>query len=131
MNEINIDEFLRNNKPVVKDNPAFMLEVRQRLDAVEGIKDEVDRQRRLRQITLSVTLLIGIVAGCLITAFILLAPLDSIRAFIGEWKLYIAVAVSIVFTLICISTGDNLLLKINKLQLLLPLKNAEANSPTN
>jgi hypothetical protein len=116
---------------VAKDNPAFMLEVRQRLDAVEGIKDEVDRQRRLRQITLSVTLLIGIVAGCLITAFILLAPLDSIRAFIGEWKLYIAVAVSIVFTLICISTGDNLLLKINKLQLLLPLKNAEANSPTN
>ena len=131
MNEINIDEFLRNNKPVVKDDPAFLLKVRQRLDAVEGIKDEVDRQRRLRHIALRVTLLIGIVAGCLISAFILLVPLDSIRDFIGEWKLYIAVAVSIVFTLICISTGDNLLLKINKLRPLLPLKNAEANRSTN
>ncbi len=131
MNDIELEKLLRKNRPAVKDDPAFLLKVRQRLDAVEGIKDEVDRQRRLRHIALRVTLLIGIVIGCLITAFIILAPLDSIRAFIGEWKLYIAVAVSIVFTLICISTGDNLLLKINKLRLLLPLKNAETDSPTN
>jgi hypothetical protein len=125
MNEINIDEFLRNNKPVVKDDPAFLLKVRQRLDAVEGIKDEVDRQRRLRHIALRVTLLIGIVIGCLITAFILLAPLDSIRSFVGEWNLYIAIAASVSITLISVFLGGNSLLSINKLRLLLPLKKAE------
>lgn len=124
MNEINIDEFLRNNKPVVKDDPAFLLEVRQRLDAVEGIKDEVDRQRRLRHIALRVTLLIGIVIGCLITAFIILAPLDSIRSFVGEWNLYIAIAASVSITLISVFLGGNSLLSINKLRLLLPLKKA-------
>lgn len=131
MNDIELEKLLRKSRPAVKDDPAFLLKVRQRMDAVEGIKNEVDRQRRLRLISLRVTLLSGIVAGCLISAFILLAPLDSIRSFVGEWKQYIAVAVSIVFTLICISAGDNLLLKINKLRLLLPLKNAEANSSTN
>ncbi|MBR4167050.1 MAG: hypothetical protein IKR44_04405 [Bacteroidales bacterium] len=124
MNEINIDEFLRNNKPVVKDDPAFLLKVRQRLDAVEGIKDEVDRQRRLRHIALRVTLLIGIVIGCLITAFIILAPLDSIRSFVGEWNLYIAIAASVSITLISVFLGGNSLLSINKLRLLLPLKKA-------
>ena len=125
MNEINIDEFLRNNKPVVKDDPAFLLKVRQRLDAVEGIKDEVDRQSRLRHIALRVTLLIGIVIGSLITAFILLAPLDSIRSFVGEWNLYIAIAASVSITLISVFLGGNSLLSINKLRLLLPLKKAE------
>jgi hypothetical protein len=43
MNEI--DEFLRANKPAVKDDPTFLLETRRRLEAVEGIKAEVDRQR--------------------------------------------------------------------------------------
>ena len=43
MNEI--DEFLRANKPAVHDDPTFLLETRRRLEAVEGIKAEVDRQR--------------------------------------------------------------------------------------
>ena len=33
-----IDEFLRENKPAVKDDPTFLLETRRRLDAVEGIE---------------------------------------------------------------------------------------------
>ena len=131
MNEMELELFLRNNKPVVKDDPTFMLEVRQRLNAVEGIKNEVDRQRRLRHIALTVTLLLGMVAGCLISAFILLAPMDSIRSFIGEWNLYIAIAASVSITLISVFLGGNSLLSINKLRLLLPLKKAEDFPSTN
>ena len=117
MNEMELELFLRGNKPVVKDNPTFMLVVRQRLNAVEGIKNEVDRQRRLRHIALTVTLLLGMVAGCLISAFILLAPMDSIRSFIGEWNLYIAIAASISITLISVFLGGISLLNIKKLRL--------------
>lgn len=130
MNDIELEKLLRENRPVVKDDPAFLLEVRQRLNAVEGIKYEVDRQRRLGHITMSVTLLIGMVTGCLITAFILLAPMDSIRTFVGEWKLYIAIFASISVTLISIFLGCDSLLNINKLRLLPPSKNAGDNQST-
>ena len=108
MNENDLNILLRTNKPVGKDDPAFMLKARQRMNAVEGIKNEVDRQRKHALIALSVTLLIGLAAGILITVFILLAPIDSIRALIGEWKLYIEVGVSIVFTLIAIYLGNGI-----------------------
>ena len=108
MNENDLNILLRTNKPVVKDDPAFMLKARQRMNAVEGIKNEVDRQRKHALIALSVTLLIGLAAGILITVSILLAPIDSIRALIGEWKLYIEVGVSIVFTLIAIYLGNGI-----------------------
>ncbi len=108
MNDNDLNILLKTNKPVVKDDPAFMLKARQRVNAVEGIKNEVDRQRRHGLIALSVTLLIGLAAGILITVFILLAPIDSIRALIGEWKLYIEVGVSIVFTLIAIYLGNGI-----------------------
>lgn len=42
-----IESFLRNNKPQVKDNPTFLLEVQQKMREVDGIKKEVDKQRRL------------------------------------------------------------------------------------
>jgi hypothetical protein len=116
MNDNDLNILLKTNKPVVKDDPAFMLKARQRVNAVEGIKNEVDRQRRHGLIVLSVTLLIGLAAGILIAVFLLLAPIDSIRALIGEWKLYIAMAASIVATIIAIYLSDSLLLRINKLR---------------
>lgn len=116
MNENDLNILLRTNKPVVKDDPAFMLKARQRMSAVEGIKNEVDRQRKHGLIALSVTLLIGLAAGILIAVFLLLAPIDSIRALIGEWKLYLAMAASIVATIIAIYLADELLLRINKLR---------------
>ena len=108
MNDNDLNILLKTNKPVVKDDPAFMLKARQRVNAVEGIKNEVDRQRRHGLIALSVTLLIGLATGILITVFFLLTPIDSIRALIGEWKLYIEVGVSIVFTLIAIYLGNGI-----------------------
>ena len=43
MNEI--DEFLRANKPAVKDDPTFLLETCRRLEAVEGIKAEARQDK--------------------------------------------------------------------------------------
>ena len=131
MNENDLNILLRANKPVVKDDPAFMLKARQRMSAVEGIKNEVDRQRKHGLITLSVTLLIGVAAGIIITVCLLLAPIDSILAFVEKWKLYLGIAASIAFALISIIFGDNSLLKINKLRLLPPLKNDRLNHSTN
>ena len=131
MNENDLNILLRTNKPIVKDDPAFILKARQRMSAVEGIKNEVDRQRKHGLIALSVTLLIGLAAGILIAVFLLLAPIDSILAFVEKWKLCLGIAASIAFALISIIFGDNSLLKINKLRLLPPLKNAEGNSSTN
>ena len=131
MNENDLNILLRTNKPVVKDDPAFMLKARQRMSAVEGIKNEVDRQRKHGLITLSVTLLIGVAAGIIITVCLLLAPIDSILAFVEKWKLCLGIAASIAFALISIIFGDNSLLKINKLRLLPPLKNDRLNHSTN
>ena len=131
MNENDLNKLLRTNKPVVKDDPAFMLKARQRVNAVEGIKNEVDSQRKHGLITLSVTLLIGVAAGIIITVCLLLAPIDRILAFVEKWKLFLGIAVSVAFALISIILGDNSLLKINKLRLLPPLKNAEGNHSTN
>ena len=44
MTEQNLEDFLRENRPAVKDDPTFLMETRRRMDAVEGIKQEVDRQ---------------------------------------------------------------------------------------
>ena len=131
MNENDLNILLRTNNPVVKDDPAFMLKARQRVNAVEGIKNEVDSQRKHGLITLSVTLLIGVAAGIIITVCLLLAPIDRILAFVEKWKLFLGIAVSVAFALISIILGDNSLLKINKLRLLPPLKNAEGNHSTN
>ena len=54
----NIDSFLRENKPQVKDNPTFLLEVQHKMRAVEGIKTEVYRQRRFGRTGLIATAVI-------------------------------------------------------------------------
>ena len=63
-----IEDFLRENKPVVKDNPTFILEARRRMEAVEGIKAEVDRQRCYGRLALIITLMAGLLLGVVATA---------------------------------------------------------------
>ena len=58
-----IESYLRENKPQVKDNPTFILEVKQKMRSVDGIKAEVDRQRRYGRTTILITLAIGLVLG--------------------------------------------------------------------
>ncbi len=103
MNEI--DEFLRANKPAVKDGPTFLLETRRRLEAVEGIKAEVDRQRSRGRLALVFALAIGLAVGVLATAIAFLYPVDaasagqglwdSIRLFLTTWKQYLLLPVAI------------------------------------
>jgi hypothetical protein len=129
MNEINIEEFLRNNKPVVKDNPTFMLEVQGRMKTVEGIKKEVDRQRRHGRFVILITLFIGVAVGIIATVFVMLFPMVKIKgqladilASLAPWKPYLAIAAAIAVSLISIYLGDESSLIINKLRLLPPSK---------
>lgn len=111
-----IDDFLRENKPVVKDDPAFLMETRRRMKDVDGIKEEVDRQRSRGRVTLIATLVTGLVLGVLVTALAFLYPVDTqsvgdglwqaLRTFLDTWKQYlvypvaaIAVTLSLVLTL--------------------------------
>ena len=94
----NIEEFLRDNKPVVKDDPTFLLETQRRMKQVEGIKAEVDRQRVHGSMVFIVTLVIGIVIGAMATFIGYICPFNpenigesafaGIILFITTWKQY-------------------------------------------
>lgn len=100
-----IEDFLRENKPVVKDNPTFILKARRRMEAVEGIKAEVDRQRCYGRLALIITLMAGLLLGVVATAIAFLYPidaesvgkgvLDSIRLFLTTWKQYLLLPVAL------------------------------------
>ncbi len=115
-----LEDFLRNNKPVVKDDPTFLLKTRQRMEAVEGIKAEVDRQRSHGCKALIVALIVGLVVGAAATAIAYLYPvdansvreglLDSIRAFLTTWKqylIYIVAALAIALGLVLTRNSKN------------------------
>ena len=99
-----IDVFLRENKPEVKDDPTFLLETRRRMEAVEGIKAEVDRQRSHGRVALVVALAVGLALGILVTALAFLYPVDvtsvedslwqNARVFIDSWKQYLIIVVA-------------------------------------
>lgn len=94
----NIEEFLREHKPQVKDDPTFLLETQRRMKQVEGIKAEVDRQRVHGSMALIVTLVIGIVIGAMATFIGYICPFNpenigdsafaGIILFITTWKQY-------------------------------------------
>lgn len=94
----NIEEFLRSNKPQLKDDPTFLLETNRRLKQVEGIKAEVDRQRTHGRMALIVTLVIGIVIGATAVIIGYICPVDldklnqgalaGIIVFLTTWKEY-------------------------------------------
>ena len=99
-----IEDFLRENKPQVKDDPTFLLETRRRLDQVEGIKAEVDRQRGHGRRALILTLVAGLVIGVLATAVSFLYPIDvqsvgdgplqSVRLFLQSYRQYLMLPVA-------------------------------------
>lgn len=101
----NIEEFLRDNKPVVKDDPTFLLETQRRMKQVEGIKAEVDRQRVQGRMTLIVTLVIGIMIGALAVFIGYMHPFDldqmktgflyNALVFIEAWKQYLIIPVAL------------------------------------
>lgn len=94
----NIEEFLRSNKPQLKDDPTFLLETNRRLKQVEGIKAEVDRQCTHGRMALIVTLILGIVIGAAAVTIGYICPVDlnnlnqgalaGIIVFLTTWKEY-------------------------------------------
>ena len=73
-----IESFLRENRPQVKDNPTFLLEVQRKMREVEGIKAEVDRQQKYGKIALVITLVFGLLLGALTMLLVYLVPLDEL-----------------------------------------------------
>lgn len=73
-----IESFLRENRPQVKDNPTFLLEVQRKMREVEGIKAEVDRQQKYGKIALVITLVFGLLLGALTMLLVYLVPVDEL-----------------------------------------------------
>lgn len=76
MKENDIDSYLRANRPQIKDNPTFLLEVEQKMRAVDGIKKEVDRQRKRGRLTMTVVFVAGIILGAIALALALAFPTE-------------------------------------------------------
>lgn len=100
-----IDDFLRENKPQVKDNPTFILEAQQRMEEVEGIRAEVERQHRHGRLALIIALAAGLSLGVLATAVAFLYPVDastlsqgvgqSVLLFLETWRQYLLLPVAL------------------------------------
>ncbi|MBR5724608.1 MAG: hypothetical protein IKX62_04460 [Bacteroidales bacterium] len=71
-----IEQFLRENAPDTPAEGQFMIETNARLNAVEGIKREVDGERRRGRIALIIALAAGLVLGCLVTLLVLFCPVQ-------------------------------------------------------
>ena len=99
-----IEEFLRETKPQVKDDPTFILEAQRRMEQVEGIEAEVDRQRRHGRVALIVALAAGLAIGVVATALAFLYPVDpetvgegllrSVRLFLQDYRQYLLPSVA-------------------------------------
>ena len=103
-NNLDIESFLRESRPQVKENPTFLLEVQHKMRAVYGIKAEVDRQRRYGRMAIVAALFIGLVAGAALMAFAYLYPIDprsmadglfsTIMNAIEPWKQYLMIPIA-------------------------------------
>lgn len=108
MKNNDIESILRESKPQIMDNPAFLLEVQQKMRAVEGIKKEVDRQRRYGRSAIIIALVLGLIAGALAMSLAYLYPIDpsainnsiiaAIRIFMDSYKQYLLLPIAICAT---------------------------------
>ena len=104
MKNKDIESILRDSRPQVQDNPAFLLEVQQKMRAVEGIKNEVDMQRRYGRTALILALVSGLIVGALAMSLAYLYPIDTtaisdgvlsdIRVFLESYKWYLLLPIA-------------------------------------
>ena len=105
MKNTDIESLLRENKPHVKDNPTFLLEVQQKIRAVDGIKSEVDRQRRYGHQAFVIALVAGLVLGSIVAMLAYLYPINpemfgesliaDIKMALDPWKHYVLIFIAI------------------------------------
>ena len=94
-----IEQFLKENKPLEPAEGNFMIEVNSRLEAVEAIKRAVAAERRRSRSLLLAALASGLLLGCIITIIILLHPvapgslgtqfIARLSMFLQGWARYI------------------------------------------
>lgn len=72
-----IEQILRDNKPELPDEGAFLIETNARLSKVEGIKQEVDGERHRSRRALVIALAAGLCAGILLTLLVMFYPVPS------------------------------------------------------
>ena len=104
MKDKDIESILRDSRPQVRENPAFLLEVQQKMSAVEGIKNEVDRQRRYGRTALILTLVSGLILGAAAISLAYLYPIDTtaisesfisdIRVFLESYRQYLLLPIA-------------------------------------
>ena len=104
MKHTDIESLLRDSRPQLQDNPTFLLEVQQKMRAVEGIKNEVDRQRRYGRGALILTLFFGLILGAVTMSLVYLYPIDTtassnsilyaIRLFLDSYKHYLLLPIA-------------------------------------
>ena len=105
MKNTDIESLLRENKPQVKDNPTFLLEVQHKMRAVDGVKSEVDRQRRYGHQALVIALVAGLILGGIVTTLAYLYPINAelldesliadIKMVLDPWKHYVLIFMAI------------------------------------
>ena len=104
MKNKDIESILRDSRPQVQDNPAFLLEVQHKMRAVEGIKNEVDRQRRYGRTALILALVSGLILGAAAMSLAYLFPIDTavisdgilsdIRVFLESYRQYLLLPIA-------------------------------------
>ena len=101
-----LEQYLKDHKPVVKEDPTFLLEAQRRMEAVSGIKGEVDRQRRHGRRALVIALCAGLFIGVAVSAVAFFFPvnpesvgqgiLDSLRLFLQDYREYILLPTALI-----------------------------------
>lgn len=94
MKRTDIESFLRENRPQVKDNPTFLLEVQKKMREVDGIKSEVDSQRRYGRQAIVLALSVGLICGLAIAALAYLYPVGDLKITLAPWKHYILILIA-------------------------------------
>ena len=100
-----IEDFLWENKPQVKEDPTFILQAQRRMEQVEGIKAVVDRQSHRGRIALIVALVTGLVIGVAAATLAFLFPIrpetvgdglwQSARLFLQDYRQYLVYPVAL------------------------------------
>ena len=93
---MDIEQYLRDNKPELPEEGQFLITANAQLEKVEGIKECVDSERKRGRKALAAALVAGIILGSIATIFVLFCPAPEIRlsssliekaaAIIHEWK---------------------------------------------
>jgi len=102
---MDLEQYLRQNKPETPDEGQFLIETNARLDQVEGIKQTVDAEHRRGRKVLVIALVGGLVLGSLLTLFALFYPVPSVEqglsvlaeaaAALRGWKVYLLLPVAV------------------------------------